>query len=106
MEEKTVDRLLKFLYFILGVKIAVFGFIMSLLINMEFKKVNVILGVCIAGIIGSIFIILYFVLALIFKPNSLEISRVRQLVGYVGGMVGITLGMLFAWVLIYNGFDL
>jgi|GEM_PF-5186405 len=106
MEEKTIDRVLKLLYFFIGIKIALFGYIISLLVNTEFKNVNIILAVSLAGILGGICIMLYFVLILIFKFDSLEVKRIRRLIGYFGFLIGCALGALFTWVILYNGFPL
>ena len=106
MEEKTIDRVLKLLYFFIGIEIAVFGYIVSLLVNIEFKSINIILAISLAGILGSIFILIYFVLLLIFKNDNINREIIRRFVGYSGFFIGIALGGLFVWVIIYSGFPL
>lgn len=102
MEDKKIDRILKFIYFFIGVKIAVFAFTVSLLIDVVYKPINMILSISLAALLVGIFILIYFIVSLIFKPELLETKTTRKLVGFIGAMIGLVFGSLLVWVLIYS----
>lgn len=103
MDEKRTDRVLKLIYFFIGIKMAVFAFIISLLIDLEYKAINMILSISLAALLFGIFILIFFVLSLIFKPELLEKKIARQLIGFVGAMIGLVFGSMLVWVLLYRG---
>ncbi|WP_291870746.1 hypothetical protein [Maribacter sp.] len=102
MGDKKIDRILKLIYFFIGIKIAVFAFVISLLVDLAYKPINMILSVSLAALLVGILVLLYFLIALVFNTELLERKTSRSLVGIVGMMVGLVLGSMLVWVLLYN----
>lgn len=102
IEEKTIDRVLKLIYFFIGIKIAVFAFIISLLMDLEYKPINMILSISLAALLIGILSLMFFLFSLIFRPELLENRRNRRLIGFIGSMIGLVFASMMVWVLLYK----
>ena len=103
--DKT-NRILKFLYYLIGVQIAVFGFIVSKLIDLEYNIYNYFLLVSLISLSISIVVIFIFIMAKVFRPNEQLVSnkRLRLLTSFIGSIVGLALFGVLCWLFLFKGY--
>lgn len=108
MENKRAESILKFLYYIIGIQIAIFGFIISKLINIDYSIHNYLLVAALFPLAICIVISLFFILIYVFRPQDERlvskkfIKKSRRLVGLTGALIGLILGLIITWILYYK----
>tara|TARA_B110001469_G_scaffold69608_1_gene66274 strand:- start:1465 stop:1794 length:330 start_codon:yes stop_codon:yes gene_type:complete len=106
MENKRKENTLKLLYYIIGIKIAGFGFIVSKLIDLEYDKINYFLIVGLFLLIISIVISLMFIFSNIFGYEKEKISNklVKRLLSFLGMIIGAVFACIICWILLYKNY--
>tara|TARA_R110002074_G_scaffold398631_2_gene590737 strand:+ start:5632 stop:5958 length:327 start_codon:yes stop_codon:yes gene_type:complete len=106
MSEKKKENILKLLYYIAGIQIAGFGFIVSKLIDLEFNRINYFLIGALIFLMISIVIILFFITGNIFGYDKKKISDklLKRLIPFIGAIIGIVLGCIICWLLLYKNY--
>jgi hypothetical protein len=106
MESKKKDNLLKFLYYVEGVQVAGFGFIVSKLIDLEYNEINYLLIAALLFLMISILIILIFIVGNISEYDKKKYSSkfLRRLTGFLGVITGIIFFCIICWLLFYKNY--
>ena len=97
MKESEIDRKLKFLYYFLAIMIAGFSFTFSKLITVE-ERGNPFLIFSVVSISLVIYILIFYIATLVFKPDYLKIIKQKEkLVAFVLILMSLTILATGLW---------
>ena len=108
-KEKKIEQLLKFIYYILGLNVASFAFVVSKLSSLEYNIYNFFLVVSLVSLGVNICILFFFVVIVISRDEDYWIDKIkrkktRKIVGFLGSSTGITIALVIFWILLFKGY--